>query len=367
MKSIANSSSADELVMLLEERKLQYPQNMDRDKSPTDEKATLDVSMAGTDDGKDDSDAASDAAEERSSDTRTLRTKTGAKRKAEAEKAQKEKAKKAKIEAAKSETQRKWEALLAAIEKKKEELKFCEDNINELDDDLRETLVARSKVVGKDRFMNKYYWFEHNGMPFSGVPASSTAEYGYANGRLWVQGPDKDEFQCNLEEPWLSRDLSVNGITVPQRKEVEEGPTHLSTSEEWGYYDDPDDLDKLLDWLDDRGVREKALRKELLLFKDRIAHYMGVMKAHLIERELPPSEDEEDAPPVSRRTRTSVSVDQDVTKPRCLKWTNSIKRGEEDAPWNHSEEYDVKAELKADKKNKRGTAKVVKGGKKKSS
>src|SRR3546814_1435738 len=44
--------------------------------------------------------------------------------------------------------------LLNDIEKKKDELKSCEASINELDDDLRETLVHRSKVIGKDRFLN---------------------------------------------------------------------------------------------------------------------------------------------------------------------------------------------------------------------
>ena len=76
---------------------------------------------------------------------------------------------KAKIEAEKNKKQKEWEKLLKAVDEKKEELKECEANINELDDDLRETLVHRSKVLGKDRFLNKYYWFEHNGMPFGGV------------------------------------------------------------------------------------------------------------------------------------------------------------------------------------------------------
>ena len=92
-----------------------------------------------------------------------------------------------------------------------------------LDDDLRETLVFMYKILGKDRFLNKYYWFEHNGMPFGGVPNSSTAEYGYANGRIWVQGPSEHELGPNLEEPALSQDMQRFGYTVPQRKEREEG------------------------------------------------------------------------------------------------------------------------------------------------
>ena len=111
--------------------------------------------------------------------------------------------------------------------------------------------------------MNKYYWFEHNGMPFGGVPNSSTAEYGYANGRIWVQGPSEHELGPNLEEPALSQDMQRFGYTVPQRKEREEGPTHLSNSNQWAYYDDPEDIDKLLVWLDERGHRERVFRRRL--------------------------------------------------------------------------------------------------------
>jgi alpha-1,3-glucosyltransferase len=320
--------------------------------SPTDVKAVLDISMTGTEDGGEDADAGSEPPEEPPAGSRKTRHTNAAKRKRESETAKKEKAKKAKMEAAKSKQQKEWEALLEAIEQKKEELKNCEAQINELDDDLRETLVHRSKILGKDRFLNKYYWFEHNGMPFGGVPNSSTAEYGYANGRLWVQGPDQYELQPNLEEPALSMDLQEFGFTIPQRKEKEEGETHLSTSAEWGYYDDPDDLDKFLAWLDERGVREKALRKELLIFRDRIAEYMVKMKEHISEAEKgKDEEEEEDAPRVS--TRTKANADKDVTKDRCLLWTNSIMR--EEFGYNHSEEYEPP------RKGKRGTTKVAKG------
>ena len=272
------------------------------------------------------------------------------KRKAAAEEARIEKAKKAKAEAKKTKKQKEWGKLLDAIEKKKVELKECEANIMELDDDLRETLVHRSKILGKDRFLNKYYWFEHNGMPFGGVPNSSTAEYGYANGRIWVQGPDEYELQPNLEEPALSQDMQRFGFTIPQRKEKEEGSTHLSKSTEWAYYDDPEDIDNLLVWLDERGLREKALRKELQSFRDRIAEYMQIMKAHLSEADRTKDDDEETTTRVSTRKKTYI--DKDTTQDRCLLWTNSIMRDE--YGYNHSEEYEPprKAKAKAAKATK---------------
>ncbi|KAF2751147.1 glycosyltransferase family 57 protein [Sporormia fimetaria CBS 119925] len=324
---------AEQLFTLDNERKIHLPANMPP--SPTDSKATLDISMTATDDDKDDTEIADESEEEVSVANRKLRHTKQNKRKRVAEAAKKEKAKKAKVEAAKTKQQKEWEALLESIEAKKEELRECEANINETEDDLRETMVHRSRILGKDRFLNKYYWFEHNGMPFSGVPGSSTADYGYANGRVWVQGPDEHELQPNLEEAALAADREELGFTVPERKEKEEGDTHLSSSTDWGYYDDPEDLDKLLAWLDDRGLREKALKKELQLFRDRIATYMVKMKEHLADTETTKEEEEEDAPRISTRNKTYVG--KDAAKNPCLKWTNSIMRAE--LGHNHSEEY----------------------------
>lgn len=204
--------------------------------------------------------------------------------------------------------------------------------------------MHRSKILGKDRFLNKYYWFEHNGMPFGGVPNSSTAEYGYANGRIWVQGPSEYELGPNLEEPALTQDMERFGYTVPQRKEREEGSTHLSTATEWGYYDDPEDIDKLLAWLDERGLRERALRKELQAFRDRIAEYMLKMQQHLQESNKPEEEEEEDEnrPRVSTRNKTQAD---EAPKDRCLHWTNSIMRDE--FGYNHFEEYEPPKKGKA--------------------
>lgn len=267
------------------------------------------------------------------------------KRKAAAEEARKEKTKKAKQEAEKTKKQKEWEKLLESIEKKKDELKECEANINELDDDLRETLVHRSKVLGKDRFLNKYYWFEHNGMPFGGVPNSSTAEYGYANGRIWVQGPDEYELQPNLEEPAVSQDRQRFGFDIPQRKRKEEGDTHLAKSTEWAYYDDPEDIDKLLAWLDERGVREKSLRKELQIFRDRIAEYMRIMKSHLAEGEQKTDDEDDEDTKTRISTRNKTYVERESVKDRCLLWTNSIMRDE--YGYNHSEEYEPPRKGKA--------------------
>ncbi|KAI4945279.1 hypothetical protein J4E86_009166 [Alternaria arbusti] len=343
---------ADELFKLDLERKIHLPANTPA--SPTDAKMNddVDASMTSVNDGsKEPAEAEADGGNDAPTSKGRTRPANKNKRKAAAEEARKEKAKKAKADAEKTKKQKEWEKLLQAIEKKKDELKECEDNINELDDDLRETLVHRSKILGKDRFLNKYYWFEHNGMPFGGVPNSSTAEYGYANGRIWVQGPSEYELGPNLEEPALSQDMQRFGYTIPQRKEREEGPTHLSNSNQWAFYDDPEDIDKLLAWLDERGHRERVLRKELQAFRDRIAEYMVKMRKHLEDSNKPQEEDDDDNK-TRVSTRNKTYVDKDTPKDRCLLWTNSIMR--EEFGHNHVEEYEPP---------KKGKAKPVKASK----
>ncbi|CAO2651643.1 Nn.00g042130.m01.CDS01 [Neocucurbitaria sp. VM-36] len=333
---------ADELFKLDLDRKIHLPDNTPASPTDTKENDDLDVSMTSlTDDVKEVPDAEDNDSE--TAANRRTRVTNKNKRKAAADEARKAKAKKAKAEAEKTKKQKEWEKLLDAIEKKKDELRDCEANINELDDDLRETLVHRSKVLGKDRFLNKYYWFEHNGMPFGGVPTSSTADYGYANGRIWVQGPDEYELQPCLEEPALSQDMQRFGFTIPQRKEKEEGSTHLSNSTEWAYYDDPEDIDKLLLWLDERGVRERVLRKELQSYRDHIAEYMLKMRKHLSDPDKTKEEEEETTTRVSTRNKTYV--DKDSAQDRCLLWTNSIMRDE--LGYNHSEEYEPPRKVKA--------------------
>ncbi|KAI8942254.1 hypothetical protein NX059_000335 [Plenodomus lindquistii] len=345
------------------DRKILLPENTPASPTETKDNDTMDVSMTSAADSilekKDDPDNEDDSQPTKSKG----RAPNKNKRKAAAEEARKEKAKKAKIAAELSKKQKEWEKLLADIQKKRAELAECEANIYELDDDLRETLVHRSKVLGKDRFLNKYYWFEHNGMPFGGVPNSSTAEYGYANGRIWVQGPDKYEFQPNLEEPGISQDKERLGFTVPERKEKEEGETRLSSSTEWAYYDDPKDIEALLSWLDDRGNRERSLKKEINLFKEHIYKFMDKMREHLApaneKEEEKPNEDEEmedadEKPRVSTRRKAEKerAKEEEDDTPRCLRWTNSIMR--EEYGHVHHDEYEPprKAKAKATAKSK---------------
>ena len=220
-----------------------------------------------------------------------------------------------------SKEERKYEKLLVKIETTKERVKAFENEIATVENDLREADCPRTKVLGKDRFWNRYYWMERNAMPYAGLPNSSTAHAGYANGCVWVQGPDDLERTGFIE---LSAEENAQyerafQMTVPQRKVVEEGETHVFTARQWGYYDDPDCLDMLIGWLDVRGVREIKLRKELTAQREKIAVHMRKRQEYLSKDEDKRLEPGEPATRVSTRTKTYV----DPSGYRCLAWRNT--------------------------------------------
>ena len=148
------------------------------------------------------------------------------KRKAEKEQERKEKAE----AAAKVPKQSKqFIKVIKDIQKKEEEIAECEKEIAIIDNDLREADCPRTRVLGKDRFWNRYYWFERNGMPYAGLPSSSTADAGYANGCIWVQGPDELEREgyIDMAPEFQNEYVAKFDITVPERKKREEGATSV--------------------------------------------------------------------------------------------------------------------------------------------
>ena len=208
--------------------------------------------------------------------------------------------------------------VLKDIQQKEDLIKKCEDEIAVLDNDIREADCPRTRVLGKDRFWNRYYWFERNGMPYGGLPDSSTAHAGYANGCIWVQGPDDMEREGYIDLPteYQNEYKAKFNMTVPERKAREEGETSVFSARQWGYFSKPEEVEALLEYLDPRGFNELRLRKEIVAYKERIVKGMESRKAYL---EPQGEKEEEEGKRVSTRTRAKSDE-----MARCMGWSNGM-------------------------------------------
>lgn len=219
--------------------------------------------------------------------------------------------------------QKQYNKILKEIQKKEAIIKECEEEVAVIENDLREADCPRTRVLGKDRFWNRYYWFERNGMPFGGLPTSSTASAEYANGCIWVQGPDDMEREGYIDGPLdLQNEYKAKfKMTVSERKAKEENGTSVFTAKQWGYISEPEDLNALIKWLDPRGFNELKLRKELINYKEKIATHMENRKKYLGGDEDTSKKDEA----VSKRS--SSRIREKTPEPpvyRCLEWENTM-------------------------------------------
>lgn len=219
-----------------------------------------------------------------------------------------------------------YQKVLKKIDEQKANVEMYEQKIDTVDNDLREADCPRTRCLGKDRFCNRYWWFERNAMPYEGMPNSSTSEAQYANGRLWVQGPDDMERLGFIDVPDAQRKEYQKQFQMSpaERKKNDEGQTSVFNAHEWGYYDDPESIDQLTDWLDSRGNRESRLKKELQLCRDNIVKYMKSRQEYLEQIAERAESEEYPAKRVTTRHKTYV----DDRKHRCLSWRNTLALSE---------------------------------------
>ncbi|EGW30453.1 uncharacterized protein SPAPADRAFT_143258 [Spathaspora passalidarum NRRL Y-27907] len=81
-------------------------------------------------------------------------------------------------------------------------------------------------------------------------------------------------------------------LTPFERKIIEELPDPLINGTNWRYYDHPEDIVKILSWLNPWGKRESALRKELTLVKDVVISNIEARRKALWMDGTPAEEDE---------------------------------------------------------------------------
>ncbi|KAL2064435.1 hypothetical protein VTL71DRAFT_4929 [Oculimacula yallundae] len=314
---------AEELRLLNEERKIQLPANMPPSPVPENAQLNGDVSMVDAPPAEEVQESAEDDVMDTDDDPKSGRSlRRGQDRAAERKRkreVEQEKKEKAEAEAKIPKQSKQFTKLLKDIQKKEDLIKEEEDEIAILDNDLRENNCPRTIVLGKDRFWNRYYWFERNGMPYTGMPDSSTADAGYANGRIWVQGPDEIEREgfIDMKPEWQNEYKAKFNMTVPERKKLEDGPTTVFNAHQWGYYDQPAEVDALIKWLDIRGKNEVKFSKEIKLYRDRIVNNMVKRNEY-----LNPTEDQSVESGSKRMSTRKKDQHVDLTAHRCLGWHN---------------------------------------------
>ncbi|KAJ5690643.1 hypothetical protein N7462_005035 [Penicillium macrosclerotiorum] len=316
----ARKAALSELRQLNQERKALQPEPEKTEKSPTPV-----PELDGLDDSKmtgleGDSEMIMDTEDEDTPRPRALRG--GADRVAERKRKQEEERERKEQLAKQPKGSKQYQRVLKKIEDQKAKIEKIEEKIEIVDNDLREADCPRTRCLGLDRFCNRYWWFERNAMPHAGMPDSSTAEAQYANGRLWVQGPDEMERAgfIDLTDEQRKQYQKHFQTTPAERKKNEEGPTHVADAREWGYYEDPEAIEQLIDWLDSRGNRESKLLKELQLQHKTIVKYMKNRHDYLTE--TAERAESEELPTKRVTTRNKTYVDVNEHRLRCLRWKN---------------------------------------------
>jgi hypothetical protein len=139
--------------------------------------------------------------------------------------------------------------------------------------------VVRLKPLGKDRFHNRYWWFDGIGnSPL--ITSGGTITYGA--GRLFVQGPTMADMEV------MERKQKDDQFDLLVRRHEEEGPDGVLEIGVWGYYTEPEQvrvasmyclltlivvlqLEEIMAWLNVKGNRELKLKENLSKWADHIA------------------------------------------------------------------------------------------------
>lgn len=335
--------SIEELKALEDDRKILLPANTPKSRSPSPsaEGSTAqpssdsdgDTKMNGVDDDDEEDDEDEEDGEPSSRSIRRGGDRALKRKREESEsKASTKEQPSSKVQ----KTSKEFKKVLKGIETVKSKIFKEEADIQSLDEDLRQADCSRFKKLGTDRFWNTYWWFERNGMPYGGLPSSSTAHAQYAHAMVWVQGPDESSRQGFLvEECELPKkkhkdsdgDIQMNGngvngapkLSVIERQEIEESGTTLMSATDYGYIDKPEELEQLINWLDIKGIREKKLLQNLNQFRDHIAAGM-VHRQKYLAGEYKPEEDQDVGNGKGRQSRSRPQIDTSIW--RCLAWRN---------------------------------------------
>ncbi|RHZ46786.1 hypothetical protein Glove_606g140 [Diversispora epigaea] len=122
----------------------------------------------------------------------------------------------------------------------------------QIEKDKRKYAIPRVPLLGKDRFYNKYYYFDNIG-------AAVSEKYG--TGRIFVESAnDFDlEIMTEKEEQRFKKRRKIEEFGISRNA----SNVSVDNQAQWGYYDDIAQVKLLQGWLNSKGVRELSFQNEL--------------------------------------------------------------------------------------------------------
>ncbi|ORY78029.1 hypothetical protein BCR35DRAFT_353018 [Leucosporidium creatinivorum] len=170
--------------------------------------------------------------------------------------------------------------------------------------------VSRCRPLGKDRFFCRYWWFDGvGGMELVGQGAGVL----YGTGRLFVQGPSQEDWDAVC-----GREKEGEEDAIKRRVREEGGDEEkLLGVDEWGFYEQEEELDNLQNWLNAKGTRELSL-------KNALAKWRGYILAGSRKRLAESSGLIQRAPDARRSTR--AKAEPELYRDQYLNWTNALAK-----------------------------------------
>ncbi|BGP00501.1 hypothetical protein NBRC10513v2_006305 [Rhodotorula toruloides] len=182
--------------------------------------------------------------------------------------------------------------------------------------------VARCRPLGKDRFHCRYWWFDGiGGMDLVQLNGAGEEVVTYGAGRLFVQGPSEEDWEviCDVREKGEEGEKGARERRM--REEVVEKPEQLLGVNEWAYYENDEQLDSLVAWLNSKGTRELALKTVIQKWRPLITAGAEQRRYDAANPELPRYE----APPGKRRASRKDRQEPEPDR-TYMGWRNQIAR-----------------------------------------
>ncbi|KZT06884.1 chromatin remodeling complex protein [Laetiporus sulphureus 93-53] len=181
-----------------------------------------------------------------------------------------------------------------------EEVNKLERRLEGIEREFRKLLGSiRVKPLGRDRFYNRVWWFD--GMGAASLIGSGGSVH-YGTGRVFVQGPS--EFDIEILQ---RREEDVNA-----RRKEEEGEEGMLGVGEWAAYNDVEEVEAFVAWLNPKGVRELALKNTTQKWWSHIAPGIRKRTADLASNAKTPE--------TRRSTRKHAGAD--LAREPYMLWTN---------------------------------------------